>query len=103
VNDHKLRIVIDGDYARAELVCPEDGCPSGDTCGHCGRDLANPEQKPCYDCPDASTTDCWLKSWAENVDLLEYASGQVSFTVPISYHWDGDSPVVELEQPEASA
>lgn len=100
---HRIVIEIDAYGMHTTLVCPDDGsCESSDRCSQCGRTIGDAEIKPCYDCP-TEPTDCWLKSWADNVDLADegYMIARVEF--PIEATWDGDHPhVVQLVESEAT-
>lgn len=100
---HRLAVEIDAYGIHTKLVCPDDGsCEPASTCSECGRAVGDPEITPCYDCP-SEVGECWLKSWADNVDLAGegYVTARAEF--PIEATWNGDVPVVvQLVEQEAT-
>jgi hypothetical protein len=84
---HRVKLIFDGGI-HGELLCPESGCTGSTTCGVCGRDLTDPEVKPCYDCTEMDPAECWVKTWFDNCTVDELLAG--SFTVAIDAKWNGD-------------
>lgn len=60
---HRVRLVIDGGFLSAELVCPEGCCE----------------------------LECWIKTWFDNLAPDELLHGRVEVVVPMRAEWDGDS------------
>lgn len=91
------RVVIEFDNGLyVKLVCPENGCVAAEVCGFCGHAYGDTETKPCYDCRDQKgPTECWIKSWFDNVAEDELLHGRVE--VPIRAEWDGDHMVAYIE------
>jgi hypothetical protein len=94
---HRVVIEFDDGGVGAKLICPENGCEQGSTCGFCGHEYGSAETKPCYDCRDLKgPTECWIKSWFDNVGADELLHGHVE--VPIRAEWDCDHMVAHIEQ-----
>jgi hypothetical protein len=100
---HRVVLAFENGFGlTAKLVCPESGCASSETCSQCGRDLRDPESKPCYDCADSAgwRDECWIKTWFDNLTPDELLDGQV--TVEIDAEWDGDHIIAHIVAPEMS-
>jgi hypothetical protein len=98
-NAHQLVVTLSEHGIHTKLVCPDDGsCAPATTCSECGREIGDPEAKPCYDCP-SEIGECWIKSWADNVDLAQEGYVEASVTIPVQATWNGDHPDVEQVSP----
>jgi hypothetical protein len=98
---HRLVVEIDAYGMHTRLVCPESGCERPGNCSECGRSVDDAETKPCPECPSPDD-ECWLKSWADNVDLAMEGMVTARVEFPIEATWDGDGPVVkQLVEQEA--
>jgi len=94
-NKHRVVLTFENGYGpSAKLICPESGCIGSEVCGICGRDVTDPESKPCYDCKGMNPAACWVKTWFDNLTPDELLSG--SLTVEIDAEWDGDHMVAHI-------
>lgn len=79
---HRVRLIFDGGYLSAKLICPESGC------------------EPAVGAVD---DECWMRPWFDNTDIIESLNAEVELSV--SGEWDGDGLILhqlaaEREQPE---
>ena len=97
---HRVEITFD-DCVTARLICPNDGsCQPAMACASCGRSLDDSEVEPCYDCREAASDECWIKTWFDNCTADELLHGSV--TVEIDAEWDGDTLVATLGDPRSA-
>lgn len=78
---HRLRIVFDAYGMHTELICPETGC------------------EPAYDAQPGDT-ECWLRTWADNMDLGDEGHVRGSITVACAAVPTDDAPIVTLAADE---
>lgn len=80
---HRLRLSVDGRYGHphAELICPTDGC-----------------EHPVNDGEVDTSVRCWLETWAEADDLMDYlADGEQALG-----EWEIDVEAVGDGEPRIS-
>lgn len=97
---HRVKLTVKDGYLTAVLVCPESGCAPGTTCGHCGHTYGDAETEPCYDCKDVKPSECWARSWFDDLDPSELLAGEVSAIVPVELGWRDDHPEITLRAPD---
>ena len=92
---HRVVLDFDGGIG-VKLICPPGGCEPASTCGECHRHIDDPEpdNPPCPFCPDPDGTECWVKTWFDNVDAEELLHGAI--TVEVDAEWDGDHLIATL-------
>lgn len=92
-DDHRIVLTFEPGYGAAvKIIHPESGCQPPSTCGACGRDLTDPESKPCYDCEGAKPEGCWLDGW--DSEASEYLEGRIE--LPVHVTWQDDGPLFEF-------
>jgi hypothetical protein len=97
---HRLCLRVDDGELYCNLLCPPIGCVSATVCAVCGRDaLGDSETETCTLCPPASgSAACWLQAVFHDYAPEELLHGQAEFEVAITYEWNGEYPVVDLDQ-----
>lgn len=90
-NEHRVIVEFnDGVYLK-KLIHPENGCRAAQMCSQCGRDFADEETVPCYDCKPpvpAEWRECWVQGWFDNVSAEEMLHGRIELTVEPRFDYD---------------
>ena len=91
-NNHRVTLEMDGYSPSVKQLIHPPVCEGATSCSFCGRDLADDETKPCYDCKGSKPGDCWVEGWVDNLTTDEWLSGTVEleFAPTWTGHHDAD-------------
>lgn len=87
-NDRHRVVLTFDDGVTGKLICPESGCVPGEQCGFCGHTYGDPEGEPCYDCKGVEPSECWVKSWFDNLHVTELLHGEITVEIDTVYDFD---------------
>lgn len=90
---HRVVVEFDQGTYFKKLIHPEGRCATADRCGQCGLSFTDrePEDKPCYDCPEnpkAASEECWVQGWFDNLDGCDLLHGSVELVVEPIWEYD---------------